>query len=116
MPSFNQIWLAVLCMAVVTYSTRVLPFILKRMQKQTSQTDKNSPVLATLGPSLLAAITVVTVIPGVQKTIQLGTIAQLSYILGVLTTLLALKFTRNAGFAVLAGVAIFALVSYCGSL
>lgn len=107
-------WLAVIGMALITYLTRALPFAVKKAQP--SERENSSPALAALGPSLLAAIAVVTVIPGLREAMHTGYAAQLSYLLGVAATLVALRLTRNAGLAVMAGVGAYALTTYCTSL
>lgn len=112
MLSPDQIWLAIACMTAVTYGVRVLPFILGESRKEARQGEKERPILVALGPSLLVAIMVVTILPGVHKAVNQGITAELSYLFGIAATLLALKLSKNAGLAVLVGVAVNALIKF----
>ncbi|MCL2894941.1 AzlD domain-containing protein [Brenneria tiliae] len=117
MLSSDLAWIAVIGMALITYLTRALPFAIRKKSKaNTGERENGSPVLAALGPSLLAAITVVTVIPGLRDAIESGISSQLSYLVGVVTTLLILRLSNNSGVAVISGVGAYACIFYLTSM
>ncbi|TKI02347.1 AzlD domain-containing protein [Martelella alba] len=113
--SSDLAWLAVILMALITYLTRAVPFAIKKIKTNTGERENDSPVLSALGPSLLAAITVVTVIPGLRDAAEAGFSSQLSYFVGAASTLLILKLSNNAGVAVISGVCVYACIFYLTS-
>ncbi|MCX8959535.1 AzlD domain-containing protein [Erwinia psidii] len=107
---YDEGWMAVIAMGVVTWLLRSLPFMLnKRVRADDNRADHGSPVFAALGPSLLAAIMIVTLIPGMQQAMSIGYGRTLCYVAGILMTLGALRVTKNPGIAVIVGVGIYGM-------
>lgn len=100
----EQLWIAVAIIAILTYGSRALPFVYRNIPflQPTSPVGKRLPVL---GSTLLAALASVTIVPGFQNAIQNG--RQWIFLLGCLATLAVVLRWREAGLAVLAGVAVF---------
>ncbi|MGE9553765.1 AzlD domain-containing protein [Erwinia amylovora] len=105
---YDQAWLAVFAMGVVTWLLRSLPFMLNKRARSDDKAEQGSPVFSALGPSLLSAIMIVTLIPGIQQAMAVGYGRALCYGMGILMTLGALRVSRNPGVAVIVGVAIYA--------
>ncbi len=114
MLSFDKAWLAIVGMALITYFTRAVPFLFRKVKSNLPQSDETSSVLAALGPSLLAAIAVVTILPGLQNAINTGYTPLLSYLIGMVITILVLRIFHNAGLAVMAGVGIYFIIALIG--
>jgi len=108
---YDLAWLAVIVMGVVTWLLRSLPFMLNKWTRTEDKTEQGSPVFSALGPSLLSAIMIVTLIPGIQQAMAAGHGRALCYCTGILITSCALRITRNPGVAVIVGV-----VSYAAGL
>ncbi|MFC0140430.1 AzlD domain-containing protein [Erwinia mallotivora] len=104
---FDQAWVAIIAMGMVTWLLRSLPFMLNKRVQADKKADQNSPVFSALGPSLLAAIMIVTLIPDVQQAMASGYGRVMCYGMGIVITLAALRFTRNPGIAVIVGVAMY---------
>ncbi|WP_413740339.1 AzlD domain-containing protein [Sodalis sp. RH14] len=114
MLSFDKAWLAIAGMALITYFTRAMPFLFRKVKAKLSEPDKYSSMAAALGPSLLAAITVVTILPGLQNAINTGSTPLLSYLVGIVITIFVLRIFHNAGLAVMSGVGIYFILSFIG--
>lgn len=94
-------WGAVIAMAVITYLTRALPFLLSARSRLLRRLAEGSS-MAALGPALLAGIAAAVIVPDV---VALKDLSQwLPYAGGMLTTALAARRLRNTGVAVIAGV------------
>lgn len=105
---YEQAWTGVIAMGFVTWLLRSMPFVLNnRIHARDDKVGQGSPVFAALGPSLLAAIMIVTLIPGIQQAMAVGYGRVLCYGSGILMTQVVLRVTRNPGFAVIAGVTIY---------
>ena len=111
MTSGEDMWLAILAMAIVTWLLRALPFLVNRHKpgREGQPLREISPVFAALGPSLLGAITIITLIPGIRQTFAAGWHGVFCYVAGIVSTLAFLRLTSNAGVAVIAGVGVYAL-------
>ncbi len=107
----ENFWIAVLAMMALTYMSRALPFLLPEDHPILRWlTDKNSP-LAALGPSLIAAIAGTVIVPDLLKAAQGNdSLADFStYALGLAATVLTMKYSKNAGIAVIVGMIVFGL-------
>lgn len=112
MPVDTQ-WLAVFAMALVTWLLRAIPFFVNHKKPgREGQLRDISPVFAALGPSLLGAITIITLIPGIRQALTTGHHETICYLTGIGCTLACLRLTRNAGVAVVAGVGMYALALF----
>ncbi len=108
----ENFWIAVLAMMALTYMSRALPFLLPEDHSILRWlSDKNSP-LAALGPSLIAAIAGTVILPELLKAAQgNNSLADLStYGLGLAATVLTMKFSKNAGVAVIVGMIVYGLM------
>ncbi|WP_082247654.1 AzlD domain-containing protein, partial [Bordetella bronchiseptica] len=56
-------WAAVAAMAVITYLTRALPFMLSTRSRLLRRLSEEGSALAALGPSLLAGIAAAVIVP-----------------------------------------------------
>ena len=104
----TEFWLAILVMAVVTWLTRALPFLLMRKSNAFGRLTSGRFVI--LGPALLVCMTVVVVYSDLRETSGLAPV--LTYFCGLVAAGVCVKLTRNAGFAVLAGMAGYALAAF----
>ena len=107
-----EFWAAVIAMAVITYLTRALPFLVSARSRLLRRLAEGSS-LAALGPALLAGIAAAVIVPDVMA-LQ-GLPQWLPYAGGLLATALAARRLGNAGVAVIAGVAAYgALLALAG--
>ncbi len=97
--------LAILVMALVTWLSRALPFLLMRKSNIFGRLGTGRFVI--LGPALLVAMTVVVVYSDLHTTVSAGPV--LAYLVGLIAAGLCVKMTSNAGYAVLAGMAAYGL-------
>lgn len=100
-----EILLAIIVMAVLTYSTRAFPFLL--MQKSKWLTRLGTGRFAILGPALLTSTTAVVLYSEISKAPSTPHIVV--YIVAVFTVMLVLKLSRNIGIAMLLGLIVYGL-------
>ncbi|NOL49197.1 AzlD domain-containing protein [Pelistega europaea] len=100
-----QLMLAIAAMAILTYSTRAMPFILMKKAKWLGRLGSGK--LAILGPALLSSTTVVILYSESIKAQQQQQI--IPYILAVVSVLVILKLTRNIGLAMLVSLIVYGL-------
>ncbi len=98
-----QLALAIVAMAVLTYSTRALPFLLMKKSKWLGR--MGSGKLAILGPALLASTTVVILYAETLKAYKEQDL--LPYILAVVSVLMVLKLSKNIGLAMLVSLVVY---------
>lgn len=100
----GQLWAAILAIAVLTYLSRALPLAIRSLQSL-GQDDGLGRFLQVLGSALLAALAAVTLVPGIVDAVVS---AQTSiYLVSVVVTALAALKWREAGLAMIAGIATF---------
>jgi branched-subunit amino acid transport protein len=104
-------WIAVLAIAVVTWLTRALPFF--GGQRRLDDFSKPGTPLSMLGPSLLAAICTVVIIPDLLQAV--GNALALPYVLGLLVTAAIACSVKNTGIAVLGGIAAYGIFLFVGT-
>lgn len=102
----TTIMIAIGAMAVVTFTLRLLPFLLPDDHPILRYFSGQTPTLNALGPSLLGGLTAITLIPDLAATMSISAVAV--YGLGLLATLATLIKTRNIGVATIAGVIVYA--------
>lgn len=98
--------LAILVMAAITLTLRVLPFLLPEDHRILRYFSSNTPTLDALGPSLLGGLTAVTLIPDLTGASSISELAV--YAASLIVTLAVLLKTRNIGIAIIIGVFVFA--------
>ncbi|MCD0504369.1 AzlD domain-containing protein [Bordetella petrii] len=101
-------WGAVAAMAVITYLTRALPFLLPPRSRLLRRLAEGSS-LAALGPALLAGIAAAVIVPDVLALDNATEVA--AYAAGLAATAVAVWKSGNAGVAVIVGVAAYGLVA-----
>lgn len=99
----NEFWLAIAVIALVTWLTRATPFLL--MRKSNTFGRLTSERFVILGPALLVSMTVVVIYSDLQQAAGFGPV--LAYLCGLIGAGACVKLTRNAGFAVLVGMAAY---------
>lgn len=98
-------WVAVLAMAVITYLTRALPFMLSSRNWLLRKLSEEGSRLGALGPALLAAIAAAVIVPDLWGA---GQVAQVpTYLIGLAVTALVARLAGNSGVAVIAGLAAY---------
>jgi len=97
-------WVAVIAMAVITYLTRALPFLLSSRSRWLRRLTEGSS-LAALGPALLAGIATAVIMPDVMA--LSGASQIVPYAGGLLATALSARRLGNAGVAVIVGVVVY---------
>jgi len=102
-----EFWVAVIAMAVITYLTRALPFLLSNRSRWMRRLTEGS-ALAALGPALLAGIATAVIVPDVMA--LSGASQILPYASGLLATALSARRLGNAGVAVIVGVVVYGAV------
>ncbi|MBI3285477.1 MAG: AzlD domain-containing protein [Burkholderiales bacterium] len=108
--SMENIWLAIILMAGLTYMTRSLPFLLEGRSRAFDRLTESDSPLSTLGPCLLMAIAAATILPTLAANLNAGGFQILPTAAGLLGTMLAMKLWCNVGLAVLVGMFMDALV------
>ncbi|OZI45673.1 branched-chain amino acid transporter AzlD family protein 2 [Bordetella genomosp. 5] len=103
MSSGLEFWVAVLAMAVITFMTRALPFMLSSRHWLLKRLSQDGSRLAVLGPALLAAIAAAVIVPDLWGEQQVAQVAP--YVGGLIVTALAARITGNTGLAVIIGLA-----------
>ena len=105
----SAFWLAVIAMAVITYLTRALPFLLSERNRWLRRLSQDGSALAALGPSLLAGIAAAVIVPDL---IGAGTNGNqvAPYVGGLVVTAVATRLVKNTGIAVLLGMAGYGLL------
>lgn len=93
-------WAAVLAMAVITYLTRGLPFMLSSRNRLLRKLSEEGSALSALGPALLAAIAAAVIVPDLWGGQRVA--ALLPYLAG-----LAVRLSGNSGVAVIAGLIVY---------
>ena len=97
-------WGAVIAMAVITYLTRALPFMLSNRSRLRRRLAEGAS-LAALGPALLAGIAAAVIVPDI---LALQGLSQfLPYAGGLLATALSVRRWGNSGLAVIVGVVVY---------
>ena len=97
-------WGAVVAMAVITYLTRALPFMLSARSRLLRHLSREGSALAALGPSLLAGIAAAVIVPDlIEAGDQAARIGP--YAGGLVMTAVAARLVSNTGVAVLLGMA-----------
>lgn len=104
--SVSTLMLAIVIMAVVTFSLRLLPFLLPEDSRVLRYFSGDSPALNVLGPALLGGLTVLTLLPDLALASSASDFA--IYGFGLLATVAALLKTRNIGVATMIGVIVYA--------
>jgi len=99
-----EFWVAVIAMAVITYLTRALPFLLSSRSRWLRRVTEGSS-LAALGPALLAGIATAVIVPDIMA--LSGASQYLPYAGGLLATALCARRLGNAGLAVIIGVVVY---------
>lgn len=99
-----EFWTAVIAMAVITYLTRALPFLLSSRSRLLRRLVESSS-LSALGPALLAGIATAVIVPDVMA-LQ-GASELVPYGVALAATALCAKRLGNAGLAVIIGVAAY---------
>ncbi|CCN19838.1 putative membrane protein [Bordetella bronchiseptica MO211] len=113
-------WAAVAAMAVITYLTRALPFMLSTRSRLLRRLSEEGSALAALGPSLLAGIAAAVIVPdlvGAQAVDGRGAQAvdgRGAYIGGLVVTAVAARLVGNSGAAVILGLAGYGLLLALG--
>ncbi|MVW79577.1 AzlD domain-containing protein [Bordetella sp. 02P26C-1] len=102
-----EFWVAVVAMAVITYLTRSLPFLLSR-RRQPLPGAAGRSMFTALGPALLAGIATAVIVPDILALEPGGEI--LPYVGGLLATALCVKRLGNAGLAVIFGVIVYGVL------
>ncbi|MVW70827.1 AzlD domain-containing protein [Bordetella sp. 15P40C-2] len=102
-----EFWAAVMAMAVITYLTRSLPFLLSR-RRQPRPGAAGRSMFTALGPALLAGIATAVIVPDILALETRGEI--LPYAGGLLATAVGVKRLGNAGFAVILGVIVYGVL------
>ncbi|WP_161495282.1 AzlD domain-containing protein [Advenella sp. S44] len=100
----TEFWLAIAVMAVVTWLSRALPFVLMRKSNIFGRLASGRFVI--LGPALLVSMSVVVVYSDLQQDSDIASI--LVYFFGLIAAGVCARLTGNAGFSVLAGMAGYA--------
>lgn len=103
-------WIALAAMAVITWLTRAMPFLMKR--RWLDLFSRPDTPLAVLGPALLAAICAAVVVPELIRLTTGADAALLPYVLGVAGTVVIAATIRNTGGAVLGSVALYGVILY----
>jgi len=105
----NQLdmWVAIIAMAVITYLTRALPFLLSSRSRWLRRLSEGSSLVA-LGPALLVGIATAVIVPDVMA--LSGVSQYLPYAGGLLATALSARRLGNAGLAVIVGVVVYGAV------
>lgn len=99
-----EFWGAVIAMAVITYLTRSLPFMLSERSRLLRHLSREGSALAALGPSLLAGIAAAVIVPDLLGAGDNA--AQIApYVGGLVVTGVAARLVSNTGVAVLLGMA-----------
>jgi len=101
----TEFWLAIAVMAVVTWLTRALPFVLMRKSGLFGRLTSGRFVI--LGPALLVSMTVVVVYSDLQHATSIFTV--LTYFCGLMAAGVCARLTRNAGYSVLTGMAAYGI-------
>ncbi|MGJ8515168.1 hypothetical protein R84981_001818 [Carnimonas sp. R-84981] len=98
--SFSDTAPAILMMAAITYLFRLLPLLVR---KQTNELfgERLNNALSALGPSLLVAIAVTTVVPDLMEKAQQSPSQLLLYVLGLAAVLLIHRLINNVGVTIL---------------
>ena len=99
---------AIIAMAILTYATRAVPFLI--MQKSKWLSRLGSGRFAILGPALLTSTTAVVVYSEISKAPSAWYIG--AYVVAVLVVGIALKATKNIGIAMLLGIVSYGLGMY----
>lgn len=100
-----ELYAAIVAMALLTYATRALPFLL--MQKSKILSRLGSGRFAILGPALLTSTTAVVLYSEVSKAPSHWHIG--AYVIAVLTVALALKLSKNIGIAMPSGIVLYGI-------
>lgn len=98
-----EFWVAIAAMAVITWLTRALPFLLMRKSQAFGRLTGGK--FEILGPALLVSMTVVIIYSDLAAGVSYW--QMLAYACGLLAAGVCVKRTANSGFAVLAGMAVY---------
>lgn len=105
----SMLWIAVAVIAVATYLSRALPFLLYKDDQRSTQ--RQTPAwLDALGPCILAAMGAAILWPEAGKAASSGTLPQ--FLAGLAAAALVMLMRRDAGLATLAGIIGYALVGW----
>lgn len=107
-------WIALVAMAVITWLTRAMPFLMKR--RWLDLFSRPDTPLAVLGPALLAAICAAVVVPELVRLVSTADATLLPYVFGVIGTIVLAATIRNTGAAVLASVGLYGVILYLSRL
>jgi branched-subunit amino acid transport protein len=97
-----EFWGAVIAMAVITYLTRALPFMLSERSRLLRRLSREGSALSALGPSLLAGIAAAVIVPDLLGAAD-DAARIVSYVGGLAVTGVAARLVSNTGVAVLLG-------------
>ncbi|MDO5680019.1 MAG: AzlD domain-containing protein [Pelistega sp.] len=103
-----EMYAAIAAMAVLTYATRAVPFLI--MQKSKWLSRLGSGRFAILGPALLTSTTAVVLYSEIHKAPSAWHIG--AYVVAVLIVGIALKATKNIGIAMLLGIVAYGVGMY----
>ncbi|OZI71060.1 AzlD domain-containing protein [Bordetella genomosp. 12] len=98
-------WVAVMAMAVITYLTRSLPFMLPPRNRLLRKLAEEGSALSALGPALLAAIAAAVIVPDLWAEQRAADLAP--YLAGLAATALTARLAGNSGVAVIAGLLVY---------
>ncbi|WP_273503204.1 AzlD domain-containing protein [Paracoccus sphaerophysae] len=105
------LWIAVGAIAVATYLTRALPFLLAERRRGGDRKPGPAPAwLDALGPCILAAMGAAILWPEAGKAAASGNLAQ--FLSGLAAAAAIMLWRRDAGLATLAGIAGYALAGW----
>ena len=107
----NAFLLTILALAVITWLTRALPFILLSRTKKKINFSQGR--LQIVGPALLLSTTVVVLSGEVQDLLTQGSSFWV-YLLSVIAVVLITRWKRNIGLSVLCGLICYGLLLLVG--
>ena len=107
-------WGVVLLMSCATYGSRTLPFFFKENHRLLVWLGGENARMAALGPSLIAAIAAVTIVPDfVHAASAPNNTSEIAvYMIGLAVVIVLTKLTKNSGLAVLAAMAAYGVARF----
>ncbi len=107
-------WILVLIMSCATYGTRTLPFLLGQKHRLLIWLGGENARLKALGPSLIAAIAAVTIVPDFinASKVEHNISEILVYVIGLATAVMITKCTKNSGLAVIIAMTTYGVVRF----
>ncbi|MDO5667734.1 MAG: AzlD domain-containing protein [Alcaligenaceae bacterium] len=102
----NAFLLMILALAVITWMTRALPFLILNRSKKKINFSQGR--LQIIGPALLLSTTVVVLSGEIQELV--GSSSFIPYLLSVVVVALISKWKKNIGLSVLVGLLFYGVV------